>query len=425
MWTRLSLARTRLVHRWGALGGLGSDALLYGLAAVFALGLGLTSKEPAQWQWGYLAFVPYALFAVIALMLDRLKLQRTLMVRAGLLGLVLLGSVAIPLGLEARWRVAQPEIGVIHRAGDYLSQGKDPYPSYYKHGKLVNPIHGLPAYESFFPYFPLMGVFGLPSAENHRGKGLTDPRIAMSLLTLMASCLALGLLRASGRKKIRVAQFLLALPTGALFLSTGGDDMPILALMLLGVVALQRRQNNFAGISFGLAAAMKLTAWPMAIGALLVARDAKNRSAWYRVAGWTTAIVLVTVAPFAWRDPWSFMSNVFAFPLGLTGVTSPAASALPGHILTTLWAPLGHVLAPVTFLIGGYFFAKYARNHWPLSLSKLLAILSVVFLTMMCVASATRVGYVIYPLNFALWSWACQEVAVAPSEPVLQTVSEF
>jgi hypothetical protein len=44
---------------------------------------------------------------------------------------------------------------------------------------------------------------------------------------------------------------------------------------------------------------------------------------------------------------------------------------------------------------------------------------------MMCVASATRVGYVIYPLNFALWSWACQEVAVAPSEPVLQTVSEF
>ena len=54
----------------------------------------------------------------------------------------------------------------------------------------------------------------------------------MSLLTLIASCLALGLLRASGQKKIRVAQFLLALPTGALFLSTGGDDMPILALSL-------------------------------------------------------------------------------------------------------------------------------------------------------------------------------------------------
>jgi len=38
------------------------------------------------------------------------------MIRIALLALVLLGSVAIPLGLEARWRVAQPEVGVIQRA---------------------------------------------------------------------------------------------------------------------------------------------------------------------------------------------------------------------------------------------------------------------------------------------------------------------
>ncbi len=81
-------------------------------------------------------------------------------------------------------------------------------------------------------------------------------------------------MRASTKKKIRVAQFLLALPTGALFFSTGGDDMPILALTL----ARGRRRCNddrttSPGISLGLAAAMKLTAWPMAFGALLVARD--------------------------------------------------------------------------------------------------------------------------------------------------------
>ena len=276
----------------------------------------------------------------------------------------------------------------------------------------------------FFPYFPLMGIFGLPSAETHKTKGLTDPRIAMSLLTLLASGLALGLLRTSRKKKIRVAQFLLALPTGALFLSTGGDDMPILALTLLGVAALQRRQNNFAGISLGLAAAMKLTAWPMAFGALLVARDSKNRSDWKRIGLWVVAILAVTVTPFAVRAPWAFMSNVFAFPLGLTSVASPAASALPGHILTTLWAPAGHILAPVTFLIGGYFMTKYLRRHWPLTLAQILAILSLVFLTMMCVASATRIGYLIYPLNFALWSWACTE-AVVPEKELVQTVSEF
>jgi hypothetical protein len=409
MLTRLTGARTRFSSWWGALSGLRSDAYLYALSSLFALGLGMTSRQGAQWQWGYLATAPYAACACLALVLNRLRLQRTSMVRVGLLGLVLLGSVAIPLGLETRWRVAQPEIGVIHRAGDNLKDGRNPYPAYYKNGKLVDPLHGLPAYESFFPYFPLMGIFGLPSAETHESKGLTDPRIAMSLLTLLASCLALGLLRASGAKKIRVAQVLLALPTGALFLSTGGDDMPILALSLLGVVALQRRKNNLAGVSFGLAAAMKLTAWPMAIGALLVARDSRNRTAWWHVAGWSAAIIAVTVVPFAVRAPWAFMSNVFAFPLGLTGITSPAASALPGHILTTLWSPLGHILAPLTFLIGGYFMAKYVQRNWPLTLSKLLAVLSVVFLTMMCVSSATRIGYVIYPLNFAFWSWACQE----------------
>jgi hypothetical protein len=424
MLTRVTFARTRFLTWWGALSGLSSDALLYGLSAAFALGLGVFSHQGAQWQWGYLATAPYALCALLAFGLHRLNLRRTTWLRVGLLALVMLGTVAIPLGLEARWRVAQPEIGVIQRAGDNLSKNKNLYPTYDKHGKLIDPIEGIPSFESFFPYFPLMSVFGLPSAETHKTKGLTDPRIAMSLLTLLASGLALGLLRASSKKKIRVAQILLALPTGALFLSTGGDDMPILALTLLGVVALQRRQNNFAGISLGLAAAMKLTAWPMAFGALLVARDDKNRSAWLRVAAWIVAIVVVTVTPFAIRAPWAFMSNVFAFPLGLTSVASPAASALPGHVLTTLWAPAGHILAPVTFLVGGYFMTKYLRRHWPLTLPQLLAILSVVFLTMMCVATATRIGYVIYPLNFAIWSWACTEVVV-PERELVQTVSEF
>ena len=241
MLTRFSFARTRFLTWWGALPGLSSDALLYGLSAVFALGLGMTSHQGAQWQWGYLATGPYALCALVAYGLHRLKLRRTSMVRIALVALVLLGTVAIPLGLEARWRVAQPEVGVIQRAGDNLSKDRNLYPSYDKHGKLINPIPGLPAYQSFFPYFPLMGVFGLPSAETHKGKGLTDPRIAMSLLTLLASVLALGLLRTPVRKKIRVAQLLLALPTGALFLSTGGDDMPILALTLLGVTAWRRR----------------------------------------------------------------------------------------------------------------------------------------------------------------------------------------
>lgn len=418
-------ARTRQVSWWGGFGAANGDAALYGFSAIFALVLGWTSNQPAQWQWGYLSVGTYAVAGVIAFWLARVKLARPQRARVGLLALVIIGSVAIPLGLETRWRqldhgvgYAQPEVSVIERSGQYLIKGQDPYHAYVSHGHLINEIPGLPAYESFFPYFPLMGVFGLPSAETHQGRGLTDARILMSLMTLLVGLSALAMLRASTGKKIRVAQVLLALPTGALFLATGGDDMPILALMLLGTVALQRRRSNLAGISLGLAAAMKLTAWPLAIGALLVARDQRERRTWLRVALWILAIVLVTVVPFVVHSPWAFMSNVFAFPLGLAGVASPAASPLPGHVLTMMWAPLGHVLAPLTFLVGGYFGAKYLRRHWPLNLTQLLGMLSVAFATMICVASATRIGYVIYPINLALWSLVTREAPSLEPQPV-------
>ena len=413
MLAQQSIRRTRPTQWRVTPSGLSGDAVLYAFSAIFALVLGWTSTQVAQWHWGYLSVGPYALAALVAFLLGRLNLRRNTVVRLVLLGLVMMGSVIVPLALETRWRhqdpamgFAQPEVSVIERSAIYVSEGRDPYRSFEHNGHLVGMVSGLPAYESFFPYFPLMSVFGLPSAETHLGSGLTDARIVMTLMTLLTSSAALLLLKASRDKKIRVAQVLLALPTGALFLSTGGDDMPILALLLLAVALLERRSSNAAGVSLGIAAAMKLTAWPLAAGALLVAKTKNGSSAWFKVAWWVTAIVFVTVTPFALKAPWAFFSNVFAFPLGLAGVASPAASALPGHILTTWWAPFGHILAPLTLLVGGYFVTRYAQAHWPLSLSRLLRILSVAFTVMICVASATRVGYIIYPINFALWSWA-------------------
>jgi len=425
MMTQLAASRTRSVAWWSGLDGLSSDGALYAMSAVFALVLGFTSGQVAQWHWGFLTAAPYAVAGLAGAVLGRWRVPRATLVRLGLLVLVVMGSVVIPLALEARWRhqdpnqgYAQPEVSVIERSATYVSQGKDPYRSYYTDGRVVDELPGVPAYESFFPYFPLMRVFGLPSAETHASSGLTDARIVMSLMTLLVSLAALVMLRATREKKIRIAQVLLALPTGALFLSTGGDDMPILALLLLGVAALQRRSANTAGISLGLAAAMKLTAWPVAFGALLVAHDKQDRPAWRRVALWVTGIVVITVLPFVVKAPWAFFSNVFAFPLGLAHVASPAASDLPGHILTTWWPPLGHVLAPLTLLVGGYFGAKYVKRRWPLSLSQLLGVLSVAFLVLMCVASATRIGYIIYPINFALWSWVCREYRPAYLEPL-------
>ena len=413
----LSHARAHAREWWVGLNGLESDALLYAASGLFAVVLGWTSGQAAQWHWGYLAFGPYLGAATVAALLGRRErrvgFSRSTLARLVLLGVVVFGAVVVPLGLEAKWRQAQPEVSVIQRSAGYLSQGEDPYRAYVHDGRVIDRLPGRPAYESFFPYFPLMSVFGLPSAVTHKSDGLTDARLVMSLMTLLTAAGALVMLRASRRQKLRITQVLVALPTGALFLATGGDDMPILALSLLGVAALQRRSKYVAGVSLGVAAAMKLTAWPMALGALLVARDRSGRRAWQWIAALVGTIVVVTITPFVIHAPHAFIANVFAFPLGLAGVTSPAASALPGHILTTLWAPMGHILTPVTFLVGGYFVARYLHRHWPISLSQLLGLLSVAFAVVMCVASATRIGYLIYPVNFGLWAVICREPAPA------------
>ena len=396
---------------WVSLSPVVSDAVLYFVAGVFALLMGLTSSEPAQWHWGYISVTGYFLAALILLIASRWSDSFSL--RKIILTCLVIGVVVIPLSLETHWRqnngghgYAQPEVSVIERSAKNVVKGTDPYTVDVKNGKVLNSIRGLPTYESFFPYFPLMSVFGLPDAITHKFYGLTDARIVMSLLTIAIGLIALRLFRAKREQKIRLAQVLIALPTGALFLATGGDDMPILALMLLGVVALQRKQIYVSAVSIGIASAMKLTAWPMALGALLTLRSEQYKEKWKQFVSLVVLIVVAAILPFAIKAPHAFFANVFAFPLGLSGVTSPAASALPGHILTSWWHPFKHILPAGTFLIGGYFAAKYLKTHWPLTLSKMLTLLSACFFVLMCVSSTTRFGYVIYPLNFALWSWA-------------------
>ena len=57
------------------------------------------------------------------------------------------------------------------------------------------------------------------------------------------------------------------------------------------------------------------------------------------------------VVPFALRGPWAFFDNVVLFPLGLSGVTSPAASPLPGHLIVSAF-PFLHRALPVTRGLG-------------------------------------------------------------------------
>ena len=410
----LNRVRQPVISWWMSQSSFNSDGILYLASGVFALILGFTSGEPAQWHWGYLTFAVYFAAAILMFLFARSRWANSFSLRKYILLFLVVGVVIIPLGLEAHWRqnnstLAQPEVSVIERAANNVINGKDPYSAYVKDGKLHNQIKGVPSYESFYPYGVFLSIFGIPEAISHKGYGLTDARLVMTLLTIVVGLIALRLLRSSREKKLRVAQVLIALPTGALFLCTGGDDMPVLALMLLGVVALQRKQTYVAAVSIGLAAAMKLTAWPMALGSMIVVRDEKHFGKWKQFFIVSSLIVIVTILPFAIKAPHTFITNVFSFPFGLSGINSPAASALPGHILATFWSPSKHILPATTLIIGGAFMTRYLRTHWPLTLSKMLSLLGTCFLVLICVSSATRFGYCIYFVNVWVWSWATRE----------------
>ncbi len=396
---------------WRRQGEWGSDSLLYGASAIVALGIWLGAKEHAQVLWGELSAGPYLLGALIALTLARVNSVPKSLWRGALAILVGIGSVLAPLLIETSLRAqhgssqyVQPEVQVIERSGAILLGLHDPYRSFVQNGQIVNEVSGVPAFESFFPYLPLMGAFGIPSAFVHHRGGFLDARWIMTLFSLLVLLIALWLMKATNGQRLRIAQVLLILPTGALFAVSGGDDLPVLAGLLLGAVLLKRRNNEFAGFVLGLVAAMKLTAWPLALGAPLVGHKSDGRSARLILGTWITATLTVIVTPFLLRARHTFLVNVLEFPLGLAGVTSPAASALPGHILTTIYRPLGHVLGPLTFVVGGYFAVRWGHRRHPLRLEQLLRLFAVSITVMMLASSATRIGYLIYPIN--LWLWA-------------------
>ena len=212
------------------------DAALYAASGLFA---GLTaafSSITLYQQWGLLALGPYLLAAVLSLALDRYR-PRTSVVpavgegpalagasgapgalagapggrwRAGriwIFVLVLLGATLLPLSLEVAWRGeggnpsahVQPEVVVVEQAGHRLAHGKDPYLRVTNpKGRVVLHVPGQPTYESFFPYLPLMTVFGLPSSTKEPIE-LTDARIFFSLFTLVVVAGALALYRGPTR----------------------------------------------------------------------------------------------------------------------------------------------------------------------------------------------------------------------------------
>ncbi|MGH9297234.1 MAG: glycosyltransferase 87 family protein [Acidimicrobiales bacterium] len=421
----------RAYARVGSLPVLRQDALLYAASAIFAVGVAQIAVTADYREWAQIAIAPYVIAALASEGILRWRrhgsaasaeqVERedeadgsSLLRRSLAIGVLLL-CVLLPLALQISWRAhgrpgaqAQPEVAVIERAGDRFAHFSDPYLS---HPRTVgispsNDARSVNA-DSYFPYLPGMVPFGLLNAVNGPAE-VTDARVLLAGFTLLVVLLALSLARSPSRRRWRAFQFLVALPTGALPIVTGGDDLPVIALMLLGLVLVQRRRPLAAGLVLGIAGTLKLTAWPLVILLALAARDEDDQPAPLRYLAAVLVVIVPVLAAAASLGPHAFFENVVMFPLGLTKVHSPAASPLFGQELVTLLPGLKRELT-VGLLGGGaiVILLMFAR-HVPRDAHAATRFAGWALAFVTVIAPATRFGYLIYPANLLVWAYLVQ-----------------
>ena len=410
---------------------------MYLFSTAFCAGVAGLAVTADYRLWAEIAAGPYLCAAILCELVHRHRRRgvgarpsdsrevsgRATNLRRGMvIGLFLL-AVVLPLSLQVVMRadapgprtnprraMAQPEVAVIERAGDRFASYKDPYLS---HPTTVgvspsNDYKGVNAH-SFFPYLPGMVLFGLANAAPIP-KPFTDARVVLAGFSVIVVALSLMLVPATSRRRWRAFQFLLVLPTGALPAVTGGDDLPVLALLLLGLVLVRRRQPVWAGIAMGLSAILKWTAWPLVLLAFLAVRDEEGHPAITRYSLAVVVIVVPVLGAAILLGPHAFFENVILFPLGLTKVHSPAASPLPGQALVQLLPRLKRPITIGLVALGAVAVLTFLWRRPPRTAYEAAHFAGWALAFAIVIAPATRFGYFIYPANMLVWAYLLHEV---------------
>ncbi len=359
----------------------------FAACALFAAGMGVFSSDSLHRLWGVFAAVAYVLAAGVVL---AWRSSRAVDV-ALLLGTG--GALIAPLAVLARQGRWQPEVGVIARGARLLLQHGSPYESQ----AVVTASHDPNIYN---PYLPVMAIFGLPRAL--LGPGLvTDPRVWFTLGFVGVFAAALAVARA--RDVLRWTLLVTATPVIAFSLTVGGTDVPVLALLCLGLALLWRRpQPVLAGLVLGVAAATKATAWPALIVAatMLTVRDGRRAATRFVLAALAAAAVVIGPVAAVW--PHSLVENTILFPLGLAKIKSRAVSPLPGHLLADT-GPAGHTIAVALLCLAGLGVLVSLVVRPPRNVPSATWRLIIGLVLMFVLAPATRFGYFMYPAG--LWAW--------------------
>jgi Glycosyltransferase family 87 len=402
--------------RWVAL-----DGALYAAAALFAGYTFASASFVDVHTWAACAWPAYALAATIAVGVcatgARLGARRLTQLRMLLAALVLAGALALPLGLEVGWRLtrgseyAASEVLVTEEAAAAFLHRRNPYAVHFGSRDLA---WRTPSIAEHFPYLPGMALAGVPHAlAPHRP--WTDARLSFAVITAIAAAFALACWRAPPDPRLTALQVLVLLPTGAALLATGGDDVPVLALSLLALVLLEERRPRAAVGAAAAAAALKLTAWPLLFAVLVVSwQRGRVEGGRLRTALPVAGVVLLTLGAAA-LGPASFADDVVLFPLGLTPSPTPAASHTLGQLLLSPFGDLPAVsparlglivsLLALAVCVGGLLLLRLARSANLARPGAAAAIAAAgASLAVILLAPTGRSGYLIYPLELAIWA---------------------
>ncbi|MFE9915814.1 glycosyltransferase 87 family protein [Micromonospora sp. NPDC005553] len=428
-----------------AAGGLALDLGLYAVSAAFAAITAVTSTLLPHRAWGAVAAVGYLLatLTVTAQLLLRRRSATSrltgLPARWAVTGLAWAATTLLPLAWQSIDRAggrtdrAQEEVLVVEQAGSRLLEHGTPYLG-------PDAIAALPPGEQlmgYTPYQPGMAMFGLPRAL--LDTWWTDSRVWFAVGTALALALAVAALRrtpattseatpgqatngATRRRDaalLRGVQAATVLPICALTLATGGDDLPVLALCLLALAFAAADRPGRAGVAVGLAGALKLFAWPVA---LVLIVWGLTRRAGTRVAAGAIGLPVAALLPALLVDRDALTENVLRFPLGHGLVTSPAQSPFPGYLIANA-LPAGRLIAAGLLVAAGLAIAVRLARRPPRTAVATALICGYGLLAAIALMPTTRFGYLLYPLALLTWAPALHRPVDTPTATVAEETS--
>ena len=165
---------------------------------------------------------------------------------------------------------------------------------------------------------------------------LKDARLPLTGFSLIVIAGALFLAETTSRRRWRIFQVVVILPSGALPMVTGGDDLPVIADAARTRSGDPPKARLVRG-GDGSGRHSKFTVWPLLI--LLFWASGTGRvgvpSGGTRLAA--AAVVVPVLGVGVGLAPHAFILNAIRFPLGLTRVKSPCGQP-------TLWPGAGQTL---------------------------------------------------------------------------------